>query len=176
MQTEVEDKRLNNRREINMIWFIIAACGIVLDQLAKLWAYRNLAGGTVRQIIPDFLSFRYHVNTGAAWSFLADHSWGIYLLSFISFLACILFVVGIIRIQDRRIRFCLSLILAGAAGNLIDRILRRGVIDFVSFTFGSYHFPVFNLADMFLVIGLILVILFLLFTDSKSLLNSREKR
>ncbi len=159
-----------------MIWFMIAACGIALDQLTKWWAAATLSAGAVQALIPGFIDFRYHVNTGAAWSFLAGHSWGIHLLSLVSLLASILFAIGIIRLKDRRIRFCLALILGGAVGNLLDRTFRQGVIDFISVSFGDYYFPIFNVADMLLVIGLVLAIVFLLFTDSKKLLSSDVKK
>ncbi len=154
-----------------MVWTIIILVGLLLDQVSKLVAQNHLASGGVVSVIGEFFVLEYHVNTGAAWSFLANQSWGIYVLSAISVGACVLFIYWLIKIKDHRVRFCLSLIIAGTAGNMVDRIFRGGVIDFLSFRFGQYQFPVFNVADSILVVGVTLLLLSLLFTDSKRLLQ-----
>lgn len=158
-----------------MVWFIITILGVAVDQLSKWLVQSRLADGRTVTVIPGFFSLQYHVNTGAAWSFLSDASWGIYLLSLVSAAAAVLFLILLIRIRDRRIRFCLSLILAGTVGNLIDRVLNKGVIDFLSLQFGSYYFPIFNVADILLVAGLLLTVICLIWTDSRALLNDGAK-
>lgn len=154
-----------------MVWTIIILVGLLLDQVSKLVAQNHLASGGAVSVIGEFFVLEYHVNTGAAWSFLANQTWGIYVLSAISVGACVLFIYWLIKIKDRRVRFCLSLIISGTAGNMIDRIFRGGVIDFLSFRFGQYQFPIFNVADSILVVGIVLLLISLLFTDSKRLLQ-----
>ncbi|MGI6076558.1 MAG: signal peptidase II [Fastidiosipilaceae bacterium] len=150
-----------------MIWILIVILGVGLDQWTKYWAVSELAVRGDMAVIDPLIYFRYHVNTGAAWSFLADKSWGIYVLSGVSLIASIAFLLILLKLKDARLRFCLSLVLAGSIGNLIDRVWRGGVVDFISFQFGDYFFPIFNVADTLLVIGLILGLIFIIFTDSR---------
>jgi signal peptidase II len=88
--------------------------------------------------------------------------------------ASLFFIYWLVKIKDRRVRLCLSFILSGTLGNMIDRVFRGGVIDFLSFRFGTYAFPVFNVADSLLVVGVILLIIALFFTDSKKLLQEGQ--
>lgn len=155
-----------------MVWTIIIVLGILIDQISKWFALKELAGQPPVPVIENFFYLDYYVNTGAAWSFLSNKSWGIYILSAISLIASVVFIYWLNKIKDRRLRLCLSLIIAGTIGNAIDRVFRGGVIDFVSLHFGNYAFPVFNIADSLLVIGIILLIIALLFTDSKHVLET----
>lgn len=158
-----------------MVWFLIVIIGLLADQVTKFAAQSYLGEGGDVPVLGDLLHFEYHVNTGAAWSFLADNSWGIYLLSAVSLVACVLFAVALYKATDKRLKLCLSLVLAGTAGNMIDRVFRKGVIDFISLRFGDYHFPIFNVADSLLVVGLILLILMLLFTDLRYMFDSPKE-
>ncbi|HHX38202.1 MAG TPA: signal peptidase II [Clostridiaceae bacterium] len=158
-----------------MIWFLIVIAGIAADQLTKYWAVAELANQADRAVIDPVVYFSYHVNTGAAWSMFADKSWGIYVLSGISLIASVAFTYVLVKLKDRRLRFCVSLVLAGTIGNMIDRIWRGGVIDFISFRFGTYYFPIFNVADTLLVCGLGLAVLFLIFTDSRRVFDESSK-
>ncbi|MDI9461383.1 MAG: signal peptidase II [Saccharofermentanales bacterium] len=138
---------------------------VVLDQYSKSLAEYYLAGGTIR-IIPGFFELELTWNSGAAWNFLAAKSWGITLLSISSLIVSIVVLFYLGRAQGFKAKMILVLIAAGGIGNLIDRIRFGRVTDFLSFNFGSYKFPVFNLADAFVTIGVILAILFLLLDHS----------
>lgn len=145
------------------IFFVIALIGVVIDQVTKWWFHTNLepysAGITV---IPDFLSWRLAYNTGAAFSFLADHSgWQQYFFIIVAVIAAIVLAVLIIRRKshERILPYGLALIMSGAIGNVIDRIRIEKVIDFISVNFGSYYFPIFNVADICVSMGAGLVIL-----------------
>jgi signal peptidase II len=83
-------------------------------------------------------------------------------------MAMLVWLLATDRAGGRRARAGLALILGGAAGNLIDRLLHGSVIDFLDFYVGSYHYPAFNVADSCIVIGAGLVILELLFEKEKS--------
>lgn len=153
-----------------MLWFLISALLILIDQLTKLWVLASpvlMNGGRIT-IIDGFFHIIYTLNRGAALSFLADRSWGIYVLTAISFLVGITVAVLLWRQRSGMKLFAmtLSLILAGTVGNLIDRVRLGGVVDFLDFQFGSWHFPTFNVADSCLTIGaFLLIILFMTHGD-----------
>ena len=142
---------------------IISLIIIVLDQLSKYWILNNLPLYENIPIIKDFFSLFHIRNRGAAWGMLSNQSWGIYLLTVISIAASI-FIFYLIYINKiKPVRITLALILGGSIGNLIDRIRFNNVVDFLSFTFGDYHFPTFNIADSAIVVGAICLALFLIF-------------
>ncbi len=145
------------------IFFVLALIGVVIDQGTKWWFNSTLelygAGITV---IPDFLSWRLAYNHGAAFSFLADHAgWQRWFFIVIAIIAAIVIAVLIIRrkAHERILPYGLALIMSGAIGNVIDRIWHGYVIDFISTQFGTYYFPIFNIADICVSIGAGLVIL-----------------
>ncbi len=145
------------------IFFVLAFIGVVIDQVTKLWFNANLVPyGESITVIPDFLSWRLAYNTGAAFSFLADHSgWQQYFFIGVAIVAAIVIAVLIIRRKpyERILPYGLALIMSGAIGNVIDRIRIEKVIDFISVNFGSYYFPIFNVADICVSVGAGLVIL-----------------
>ena len=148
----------------------IAAVCVVLDQLSKLWA-RGLALKPPVAVIDSFFHFIYVENRGAAWSLFADLSPTIRVPFFIG---VSLVAVGLIFLFFRRIRedqtrlvLALSLVLGGALGNLVDRIVRGSVIDFIDWHVGRHHWPTFNVADIFITIGVGLLILEMLFGKSE---------
>lgn len=121
-------------------------------------------------IIDNFFSFKfsidYVVNTGSAFSFLADKSWGIYVLSIVSMILgsiIMLFTLVAAGMGKKFLASSFALISAGAFGNLVDRFTLKHVIDFLRFDFGSYTFPVFNFADICAVVGTLLIIFLILF-------------
>jgi len=145
-----------------MVWTIILFILVLIDQLTKI-AVRSFIGKRESiEIIENFFYLVNRVNTGAAWSFLADKSWGIYFLSSISFIASIFILFLIFKTRIVKLKIPLVLICAGSIGNLIDRVLYKGVTDFLDFHFGSYVFPTFNVADSLIVCGSILFALVVL--------------
>lgn len=134
---------------------------LALDMFSKTMAERYLADGII-QIIPGFFNLELAYNSGAAWNLLAEYSWGTTLLAIVSLAisAVVLYYLQLCR--GFKSKLVLVLIAAGGIGNLIDRVRLGRVTDFLSLIFGSYRFPVFNLADMFVTVGVILGIIFLL--------------
>ena len=110
-------------------------------------------------IIPRFFSIYYVENTGAAFSILKDAT----LLLIIISVVFIILINKQIKKEEQNLNtlstISLGMVLGGIFGNLIDRTVHHSVIDYLSFTFGNYHFPVFNLADMAITIGLGLLLL-----------------
>jgi len=151
-----------------MVWTIILFILVLIDQLTKIAARSFIGKMDSIEIIKDFFYLVNRVNTGAAWSFLANKSWGIYFLSSISFVASIFILFLIYKTRSVKLKIPLVMICAGSIGNLIDRVLYKGVTDFLDFHFGNYVFPTFNVADSLIVCGSILFAIVVI-TDNKIL-------
>lgn len=140
-------------------YFLLVLGLVVSDQLSKWLAYQYL--GLIAQEITPFLSLTFAKNYGAAFSFLADGGgWQRYFLSGVSGVASVAIIIWIAKtsLKYPLKLSALSLILAGAFGNMIDRILNGFVIDFIDVHYAGFNFPIFNLADSFIFIGVILFI------------------
>ena len=141
-----------------MIWILIVLL-ILLDQITKAAIAANPSTFGNLEVIPNFFYITYVKNTGAAWSMLAGQR------TFLSLLAAvaIFFMLGYLIKQKKNgnklTTAALILMIAGAAGNLIDRLLFEYVRDFLNFYIFGYDFPVFNVADICLTIGVCLLIL-----------------
>lgn len=148
----------------------------MIDQTTKAWAARVLRFNGDRSIISGFLNFAYTHNTGVAFSMLDDHGstgrWG---LSAVAMVAAVLVLYFFWRTPrtDDRILGALALLLAGIVGNVTDRLRLGFVIDFIDVQFGSWHYPTFNIADMAIVLGTILLMLDMIL--SKKNQNSEVK-
>ncbi len=155
------DKKMKKKSLMAVIWVAVVAVLIFIDIISKYLITANLDLGQKIDVIPGFFSLYHVVNKGSAFSFLADKAWGIYVLTAFSVVMGIaLFVLMIYTAGNgfKVISFALSLLSAGAFGNLIDRIRLGHVIDFLRFDFGSYTFPIFNFADICAVCGTIIII------------------
>lgn len=141
-------------------WLGISAIVILLDQLVKITMSKLFHEGEVTRVTSFFdLTFVY--NKGAAFSFLAAESgWQRYVLTGLGLVAAFAIIYLLKRNAGKRL-FCwaLALILGGALGNVIDRVMYGKVIDFLSFHFGGWYFPAFNVADSAITIGAMLFIL-----------------
>ena len=135
------------------------AITILIDQFIKLLIQKNMNLYQEISIIPKFFSFCYVKNAGAAFSILEDAT---LLLIIISVLFIIL-IDNQIKKESQNLSnisiISLGMIIGGIFGNLIDRILYRSVIDFISFSFGNYHFPIFNIADIGITVGAFILII-----------------
>lgn len=134
------------------VWFcyLLALMLVIIDQVAKIAADNLLGYGQPLTILPVFdLTLMY--NKGAAFSFLSNAAgWQRYFFTVIAAVVSVVMVVWLTRLQRRQIWLAigLSFVLGGAMGNLIDRLLYGHVVDFLSFHWGPYYFPTFNVADM----------------------------
>ncbi|MBC8060666.1 MAG: signal peptidase II [Clostridiaceae bacterium] len=143
-----------------MIWILIIGIIVILDQVVKYMVVQNLAIGASITVIDKFFSIYHTVNTGAAWSIFMGQR---VLFIIITLIACVVIAYLLIKSKDKLLKLALSLIFAGAVGNLIDRIAKGSVTDFLRFDFGSYMFPIFNVADMSVVIGSALLMYYMFF-------------
>ncbi len=151
---------------------------IFVDWFTKYVVSHNMSLGGQVNVINGFLSLYYVRNTGSAFSFLADTNWGIYFFSVVSFIMGIALIWAVKRsLRCNYMLFTVSLVLliAGAFGNLIDRVRFHYVIDFIRFDFGTYTFPIFNVADICAVFGTIFLIIVLIFKSSK-IVNFFDKK
>ena len=142
------------------MWLSIALIVIVLDQFTKTLILADFRLGDSRTVTSFFNVVRVH-NTGAAFSFLAGASgWQRWFFTGLGVVVSI-FIVWMLRSQghQRLFAWALTLILGGALGNVIDRLLHGYVVDFLDFHWAGWHFPAFNVADSAITVGAALLIL-----------------
>lgn len=140
---------------------------VALDQLVKYWAVTVLAPAVTIPLIDGVFALTYVENTGAAFSLLAGKNQQ-YLLAAIA-LVVVLAAVWALKngwALTALGKVSIYLIIAGAVGNLIDRVARGFVVDL--FNFELIHFPVFNVADIYVVVGVILFLVYNLFLHDKA--------
>lgn len=138
---------------------IISLVGLFLDQLIKYFVVKYLSSVIV---ISGFMSFLYAENSGVAFSMLNGNGTLIIVLSFllIGFLYYLLHKEYLSKKRDDLLKdVTFGLLFGGILGNLTDRLVRKVVIDYVSLNLFGYHFPVFNLADVLITLGVILMII-----------------
>lgn len=137
---------------------IVVIISLLLDIGSKFLVSRIFILNESKTIIDNFLNITYVRNTGAAWSILDDNTWIVTVIS-------LLIIIGIIyyvyrnRASKKILNIGYGLILGGAIGNFIDRIVYGYVIDFIDIDIFGWNYPIFNLADMFIVVGVILVMI-----------------
>ncbi|MBO4928693.1 MAG: signal peptidase II [Clostridiales bacterium] len=142
---------------------------VFIDQFTKSLITKSLAYAQTSPIIKGFFSLMYVKNTGSAFSMFANKSWGVTFLSVVSALAfaLIIFLAFFVlaKFRSRRLSMCLIFLAAGTLGNLIDRIRLKYVVDFIRFDFGSYTFPIFNVADICVTLACIVLAVLLIKSD-----------
>jgi len=133
----------------------IAGAVLALDLWTKRWATETLADAPPIRVIGDLVRFTYVRNSGVAFGLGAGLPFPYYLFSIAAVLAIlVLFARG--RVHGTGRRLALALILGGALGNLIDRVSSGEVVDFIEIGVSRWHWPVFNVADSAVSIGVIL--------------------
>ena len=155
-----------------MVLYVILVFAIItIDLLVKLWAQNTLMDIGTIPIIKDVFHLTYAENRGAAFSILEGKRW-----FFIILTAVMLIVIALAFFKNyfKGVwgKTTLVFIFSGAVGNFIDRLLLGYVVDM--FDFRLINFPVFNVADIFLTIGAIMGIIYILFID-KDLLKDEKK-
>lgn len=133
---------------------------VVVDQLVKYWAITMLAPMGSIMLVPGILRLTYVENRGAAFSILENQIWLFVVLALV-ILCAIVYVLYMGWIQTMTGKLALLIIAAGAIGNTIDRVIHHYVVDMIEVTF--IHFPVFNIADMYVCVGVALFAIYYLF-------------
>ncbi|GKV55659.1 lipoprotein signal peptidase [Sporosarcina sp. NCCP-2222] len=152
-----------------VIYYGIAIIVILLDQLTKWLVVKNMELGEKISIWDPYIGLLSHRNRGAAWGMLEGQMWLFYVVT-------LLVVVGIIYFfqkegkTNRLFAISLMFLLGGAIGNFIDRIWRKEVVDFVDVLIPviKYDFPIFNVADAALTIGVVLIIIHVIAEEKKN--------
>jgi signal peptidase II len=139
----------------------IAIIGLVVDQLTKLYIDRSMQMFQSIPVIDGLFNITYVRNKGAAFSFLSHASWRLPFFIAISAVAAVVIVIAFNRLKsDQRLaQVSLSMIFSGAVGNLIDRVRRGEVVDFLDVYWRAHHWPAFNVADSLICVGVALLAL-----------------
>ena len=144
-------------------WLWLSLLVFVVDQASKFWFYNNLSMYQQIVIIPDYFSWTLAYNTGAAFSFLADAAgWQRWFFAAIAVAVSVVLVVWLKRLNPAEswLALALALVLGGALGNLVDRVVFGHVVDFILLHWQHrWYFPAFNVADMAITGGAILLAL-----------------
>ena len=152
------------------VWMAISALVVIADQLTK-WAIVKWIALYEKIPLNSFINLTHHKNPGAAWSFLADAGgWQRWFFIGLATVVSVVLVVWLWRIRNERqaiLSAGLALVLGGAIGNLIDRVVSGEVTDFIQVLFGSWAFPSFNVADAGITVGAALLIIDALFFSGR---------
>tara|TARA_Y100000766_G_C18793596_1_gene549457 strand:- start:200 stop:670 length:471 start_codon:yes stop_codon:yes gene_type:complete len=148
----------------------VSAILVLADQVSKAIVVRTMSLYESVPVIDNFFHFTYITNDGMA--FGIDFPFGYFIFSLVSALLTLFlfWYLWTVRNDSLVIRLGLAMIIAGAVGNLIDRLMLGEVIDFLDFMIGNFHWYVFNLADSYVTVGMVLIL-----TDSIFLEKKRKK-
>ena len=145
---------------------IIAIICILIDFISKLLVTSNLNIGESITVISSFFSITYIENTGAAWGMLSNGTLVLAALSIIFLGFAVKYIYDLKKVTWFN-AISYGMLLGGIVGNLIDRIFRNYVIDFLNFNIFGYNFPIFNIADCFIVISIFLIVIDTLLEEEK---------
>lgn len=165
-------KRCKDNVKPYLMWLAVSALLVAADQISKLLIVKYLPEGVTVRVIPYLFDFVYVENRGAAWGMLANSRWVFIVISS----AAIIMIAGILLYTARNRKLFvipLVLIFAGGIGNMIDRLSKGFVVDFIQFDFFK-SFPVFNVADSYVSVGGVMMLIYLLFID-RSILADKKK-
>ncbi len=153
-----------------LVWLVVSAVVIALDQITKAVARHALVPYTPHEVIPHLVNWTLAFNRGAAFSFLAGGSgWQQWLFGGLAVVVCIGLAVWLARTprRDWRTALPVALIIGGALGNLIDRVLHGQVTDFIQVYWRTWSYPAFNVADSAITVGAVTLIFFSLFAGRR---------
>lgn len=137
---------------------IVAIVILIIDQLTKKIITATMNIGDSYEVIPHFLNITSHRNNGATWGILSGKMGFFYIITLIILAVLIIFYIKETK-YNAFMQVAISLLFAGALGNFIDRLFNGEVVDFIDTNIFGYDFPIFNIADSSLTIGVIFVII-----------------
>ncbi|MGX4632340.1 signal peptidase II [Carnobacterium divergens] len=143
-------------------YYLLALVVLIVDQVTKYLVVQNIELYQIKAFLPGVLSWMYIQNTGAAWSILEGQMWFFYVITTVVIIG-VIYIMQKYAKESRLFSMGLALILAGALGNFIDRIRLGYVVDMVRVEL--FDFPIFNVADMSLSIGVALIIVYVLLDE-----------
>ncbi|GAB3067848.1 signal peptidase II [Virgibacillus ainsalahensis] len=148
------------------VYYIIALIIIAIDQLSKWFVVKTMELGEQITVIENFFYLTSHRNAGAAWGILQGQMLFFYIVTLIVVIGIIYYMQKYGK-NDKFLAIALSFLLGGSIGNFIDRLFHQEVVDFFDFIIFNYDFPIFNIADSALTIGVILVIIATIIDETK---------
>ncbi len=154
-----------------VLLFVAAALCLVLDQLTKILILNTVELHTSIPVISGFFNIVHIKNYGAAFGFLnnSQTEWQFYFFALTMFIAFVMvYFIAKTSKYNKMLFIALGLLLGGAIGNFIDRLLFRAVTDFLDFQIGYYHWPAFNIADIGITLGAFVAMYFLYVADKKA--------
>lgn len=153
------------KRDTMLYYYIGAILFIGIDQLTKYIVMNQIDLYQSIEVIPNVLSWTYVKNEGAAWNILEGKMWLFYIITTIVIIAVFYIMQKYAKPRKNMLlNLSLMLILAGAVGNFIDRLVHTFVVDMIQVTF--FNFPIFNVADMCLTIGVALAAIYIIKDES----------
>ena len=154
-----------------ILWTAIIILSVLIDQISKYIVVQTLPLYDSITLIEGFFSFTHIQNRGAAWGMFSEHRW-----VFLAATAIAIIVLPIVLYRFRKLHVLfgtsMSLIIGGAVGNMIDRLFLGYVVDFLEFTF--IDFPVFNIADICIVVGTFMMAAYILFFDKSLFVDTKK--
>lgn len=144
----------------------IAIIILILDQVTKFVIASSMRIGDSFEVIAGFLNITSHRNNGAAWGILSGKMSFFFIITLIILIVLVVFYIKEAK-NNLFMQIALSLLFAGALGNFIDRLFHGEVVDFIDTYIFGYNFPIFNVADSSLTIGVLLIIITLVIDVKK---------
>ena len=168
MKEKVKNSKRSNARFY--LWMALSTIVIVVDQVTK-WAIVKWVPLYDRIPVNSFVNITHQRNPGAAWGILADQpGWQRWFFIALATVVSVYLVMWLWRIRFERhtvLAAGLALVLGGAVGNVIDRVVLGSVVDFIQVFFGTWPFPSFNVADSAISVGAVLLIIDTLFFSGR---------
>lgn len=169
--------RISRNRSNFITYAAFAAMGfflLLLDQVTKIWAVQNF-DGVVQPVLP-FFNLVLVWNPGISFGIFQNHDGvaGPWVLTGLALLIVSLLIFWLVRTPRRRQQWALLTVIAGALGNVIDRILYGAVVDFLDFHLFGYHWPAFNVADICVVAGIAFLVIDSLFFEPRDKPSGNE--
>ena len=150
--------------------YLISILVLLIDQITKVIVMNNMNVGQEIKILKNFFSLIYLTNTGAAFSIFENQRLFIIIIS----LFCTALIVSLMQKEKNMTKLKIlsfGILIGGMFSNLIDRVFYKHVVDFISFTFFTYKFPIFNIADIGITTG---VFIYLLINLKKEILSKKK--
>ena len=154
----------NNKFNLSLIYLFLSL--VILDQLTKYLVIENFDLYDSVKLLP-LVNLTFVVNYGFAFGILNNPSINQILVSIVILMIILYFLYLLLKTQDKIFKLSLVLIISGAIGNFIDRIIRGFVIDFIDVYIDVFHWPAFNIADSCITIGFVILMINILFFNKK---------
>ena len=144
------------------MWILIIILGFIADRITKIWATHTLLGGKDIEIISGFFTLSYLENEGAAFGIFEGNFILLYVIAGLFTIVMLAYLI-LKKQKSTLMQFSFGLVLAGAIGNMYDRIMQKYVVDFIQWHYlDKYYFPTFNIADTCVSIGTVFLVIYFL--------------